>query len=515
MSPAVGRIARLSVAALLACGCSTAAGPPPSGPALPVGPIGHQERWLTDAEGRVLLVHGVNMVEKNAPYYPSAGGFSDADAAWLATNGLLVVRVGILATGLMPTPGVVDAGYIQQIAATVDDLAKHGVYSLLDFHQDGWGPSVGSDGFPAWMTLTGSAVDDTSATFPLYYQQNPALQQAFQSFWGDAPGPDGTGLEEDYAAMFGAVAKQFAGEPYVLGYDLFNEPWPGNTWAPCLNDADGCPSLDTGELGPAYAKAVAAIRAAGDEHLILGEPFNLFNLGYSTTSIPVPGGDANAGMSFHVYPLLQSETASVISNAIAWSQQTGGALLNTEWGATEDVTILTADTAALDSALVPWILLVVLLRARALAPGRARGEQPRGRVRGGPHPALSARRRRHPAAAHRRPRRGHALVHLVDVAARRGRVRHRHGDQLRGPRAHVSRWLHGHGDRRVGHVRAVRADPHRRGKARGGHGHGLRPARRRLPVGRRSCCAGARALQALRAPAPRSRGVPRGTSVAR
>jgi endoglycosylceramidase len=345
-----------------ACGGSTpasspdgGAGPPPSGPALPVGPVGHQGRWLTDAEGRVLLVHGVNMVEKDAPYYPSAAGFSDADAAWLSDNGFRVVRVGILATGLMPTPGVVDTGYIEQVAATVDDLAKHDVFSLIDFHQDGWGPSVGSDGFPAWMTLTGSAVNNTSAGFPFYYEQNPALQQAFQSFWQDAMGPDGNGLEEDYAAMFAAVGKRFAGEPYVLGYDLFNEPWPGTTWSDCLNDPEGCPSLDQGELGPAYAKAIAAIRAAGDEHLVLGEPFNLFNFGSSTTSMPLPGGDANAGMSFHVYPLLTSQAPAVVDNAVAWSKQTGGALLNTEWGATEDPVTLTADAAALDAALVPWI----------------------------------------------------------------------------------------------------------------------------------------------------------------
>ena len=345
--------------ALLGCRTSTEASPqsspPASGPALPVAPIGHQGRWLTDAEGRVLLVHGVNMVEKDAPYYPAAAGFSDDDAAWLADNGFRVVRVGILATGLMPTPGVIDTAYLQQVATTVSDLAQHDVYSLIDFHQDGWGPEVGSDGFPAWMTLTGTAVNDTDAGFPFYYQQNPALQQAFQSFWDDAEGPDDAGLQDDYAAMFSAVATQFAGEPYVLGYDLFNEPWPGTTWSACLNDPDGCPSLDTGELGPAYAKAVSAIRAAGDSHLVFGEPFNLYNFGLSTTSMPLPGGDSNAGMSFHAYPLTTNQVPALVANAISWSSTTGGALLDTEWGATESSEVLTPESLALDSALVPWI----------------------------------------------------------------------------------------------------------------------------------------------------------------
>ena len=43
-------------------------------------------------------------------------------------------------------------------------------------------------------------------------------EAAFQSFWDDVPGPGDAGLEDDYAAMFSAVAKQFASEPYVLGY---------------------------------------------------------------------------------------------------------------------------------------------------------------------------------------------------------------------------------------------------------------------------------------------------------
>ena len=40
-------------------------------------------------------------------------------------------------------------------------------------------------------------------------------------------------------------------------------------------------------------------------------------------------------MSFHVYPLLQSLAPTVVKNAVSWSSMTGGALLNTEWGATE------------------------------------------------------------------------------------------------------------------------------------------------------------------------------------
>jgi len=57
---------------------------------------GRSGRWITDATGKVLLVSGVNMVNKRTPYTPAADGFGSADAAFLAANGLDAVRVGVL-----------------------------------------------------------------------------------------------------------------------------------------------------------------------------------------------------------------------------------------------------------------------------------------------------------------------------------------------------------------------------------------------------------------------------------
>jgi len=321
---------------------------------VPSGVVTHQGRWLTDSAGRVLLLHGVNMVAKEPPYEPASEGFSDKDAVWLAANGFRIVRLGILATGLMPTPGTVDEAYITSIAATVDDLSRHGIYVLLDFHQDGWGPSLGSDGFPAWMTITDGATN-THATFPLYYIQNPAIQHAFQSFWDNDPTPNRTPLQDSYVQMFSAVASRFANNADVLGYDLFNEPWPGISWKQCLEDTNGCPDLDTAELGAAYARVVQGIRSAGDRHLVFGEPFVLFNFGLSATHIPIPDADREAGMSFHLYAASPSKEPDVLANAAAWSARTGGVLLNTEWGATTDSAAITRQANELDSALLPWI----------------------------------------------------------------------------------------------------------------------------------------------------------------
>ena len=165
----------------------------------------------------MLLPHGVNLVAKQAPYYPSAGGFGEDDAVWLKDNGFDVVRLGLTATGLMPTPGHIDNALLDRYAATVDMLAAHKIYVLVDLHQDGWGERangqpLGSDGFPEWMTLTKGALN-THTGFPLYYVTNPAIQQAFQSLWDNDLGPDGVPLQATVATMFGAFGRALRRQP--------------------------------------------------------------------------------------------------------------------------------------------------------------------------------------------------------------------------------------------------------------------------------------------------------------
>ena len=93
--------------------------------------------------------------------------------------------------------------------------------------------------------------------FPGNYVGMAAVQHAFDHFWADSPGPGGLGLQQRYAAAWRHVAGRFKNNPHVLGYELFNEPWPGTTWSGCLNDPGGCPALDT-------------IAATYDHHRITG-----------------------------------------------------------------------------------------------------------------------------------------------------------------------------------------------------------------------------------------------------
>ena len=189
-----------SVLALPVAAAHAGGGGPASTPVDgPVGPLGHAGRWLVDASGRVVTLHGVNEVAKAAPYFPASVGFGDDDAAFLAAHGFSAVRLGVVWEGLEPSPGAISSAYIDHIAVTVHVLAAHHIFVLLDFHQDGWGPATHGNGAPAWATIT-DGLPNPPVTFPLYYVENPALQRAFENFWKNRAAPDGVGLQDHYVA---------------------------------------------------------------------------------------------------------------------------------------------------------------------------------------------------------------------------------------------------------------------------------------------------------------------------
>lgn len=318
-----------------------------------VGQLTFDGRWLLDTTGRVVTLHGVNEVAKSAPYYPGAFGFGADDAEFLASQNFNAVRLGVEFQGLIPQPGQISQSYIDAIATTVEQLTAERIYVLLDFHQDGFGPKYRGNGFPAWMSLDDGLPNPPDATFPLYYVQNPALQRAFESFWGNRIGPDGVGLQDHFVDGLSAVVQRFKDQPYVLGYELMNEPWPGATWQPCTDNATTCAQMEQNLLAPFYRKATDAVRTITTKQQVFVEPFVLFNFGALPTSLP--GAGRGNTLSFHSYALDVAHEEAVVDFAVAAAERDGVPPVATEFGATLDVTILDRVTGQLDDALVSWM----------------------------------------------------------------------------------------------------------------------------------------------------------------
>ena len=177
---------------------------------------------------------------------------------------------------LEPAPGHLNRTYVDRVAQVVSWAKAQGIWVVIDLHQDAWSkydytpdgqpcpPGTGTvkdqDGAPSWASqhhLPVCAVADTR-------ELDPAVVEDAQTFWSNAPASDGVGLQDHYAAVVAALAKRFAHEPAVAGYDLMNEPEPGVLPV----------GVGTAELMPFYARVVDSVRSAvpGFRQLVFLEP---------------------------------------------------------------------------------------------------------------------------------------------------------------------------------------------------------------------------------------------------
>lgn len=182
-------------------------------------------RQFLDASGKPLLLHGINVINKSKDQ-GYVGDLSRADFAAIRKWGMNCVRLGIIWDGLEPRPGRIDEGYLERIAKLVEYAKVEGLYVLLDMHQDLYSVKF-SDGAPAWATLDEGKPHTSAAVWSDAYYSSPAVQTSLDHFWQNAPAPDGVGLQDHYATVWQRVAQRFRDEPAVVGYDLMNEPFPG------------------------------------------------------------------------------------------------------------------------------------------------------------------------------------------------------------------------------------------------------------------------------------------------
>jgi endoglycosylceramidase len=237
-------------------------------------------RWLVDTNGRVAILHGFNLDGVRAPFLPQTTGFSDDDARFLADHGFNVVRLGFMLRALLPQPGVLDRDYLEKYAQAADLLARHGIFTLVDFHQDNFDSG---HGWPDWMFPNG---DPTNEGPP-----------AWDSLWRDDPLPTGLGIQEEVAAAWAAVAERFRDHQMVVGYDLFNEPQAGATIPPNC-PLSLCNTLDRDLLTPFYRKIVAAIRAVDPRTPIFLNP----GVQAQVAGVYIGAvGDPSTVLSIHVY----------------------------------------------------------------------------------------------------------------------------------------------------------------------------------------------------------------------
>ncbi|WP_144124066.1 cellulase family glycosylhydrolase [Catellatospora sichuanensis] len=266
---------------------------------------------IGDVTGRQVILRGVNVNQLidyhlRDPAVPATEPLTDADFAQIAAMGFNVVRLGMSWSRLEPRRGEFNQAYLQQISTAVASAKAHGVYVVLDMHQDAWGnalarpgeqcgggtsPTTGWDGAPAWATIT----DGTLHCQFLARDLAPAVATAFGNFYTDRDG-----IQSELVRTWAYVARAFADEPAVAGYDLLNEPGIGAN-----------PPISSGLLlGRYYDAAITAIRDAeragqGFPHLVFFEPSVLWS-GLAFDVTPPPGFTSDRQLVFAPHPYSES-----------------------------------------------------------------------------------------------------------------------------------------------------------------------------------------------------------------
>jgi endoglycosylceramidase len=157
--------------------------------------------------------------------------------------------------------------------------------------------------------------------------------------------------------MLEYVANAFNGNSNVAGFELMNEPSPGQSTF--LSTLFGSPFFDSQQLTPFYDQGADAIRAVDPTTPIFFEPNLLSNAGLPTDLGHVDA--TNTVLSFHDYcefdlgPLgCIPGVSAVVGNAEAYAEAHDIPAFMTEFGATGDQTAIAAPMQGADGNLIGW-----------------------------------------------------------------------------------------------------------------------------------------------------------------
>ena len=238
---------------------------------------------IVDDQGRAVLLRGFNV---DALFDPRNSEISDpaplddADARLMRDAGFDVVRLPIAWSLLEPVRHHIDQRYLERIRNAVALLERHRLRIVLDMHVGiAWGLR---SQVPAWASIP--LIPDVQWFFgsPWKYSLSPQSAAASAYFWIS---PD---WQRDYAEVWRAVARTFRNDPWVAGYDLYNEPHP-------FPIPPGV--FETRYLWPFYARLITEIGAVDPRHLFIVES-TLFD---DTQTLIEPLSAPNVVYSPHFY----------------------------------------------------------------------------------------------------------------------------------------------------------------------------------------------------------------------
>ena len=272
----------------------------------------------------------------------------------MARLGFNVVRLGMTWGGLEPgtapanDPAICSHGaprdpgqfsqaifnrYVQRLKTTVNLLGRFHIYTILDMHQDVYSQMFDGEGAPNWAVCTNGVPSvDPPGRWSLSYATK-AAGIAFHHFWANDVQGD---LQGEYDRVWGDVARSFRGNPWILGFDPFNEPFSTSLIRVGDEHFDAqleCFYTGTAHVGVAShgapvlrcpphdpANGVVPTVLAGDPSgLIFDEPDNYASRGFPTFIGPM--NLPNLVFNVHIYCGARSPVTGNPTNVVACAFQ--------------------------------------------------------------------------------------------------------------------------------------------------------------------------------------------------
>ncbi|CAJ1396445.1 unnamed protein product [Effrenium voratum] len=375
------------------------------------------------SDGRVQIFHGLNVVQKNFPWHPSTGEFdafaslNHEDMTNLKAWGFNVIRLGVMWPGVEPAAGQYNQTYLKVMRKLVDDLYSHGIWTIVDFHQDAFTERYCGEGVPDWLLPMLEPVErkckgalpkifkflgqcksfedynystDPETGFPNtsqclsvgfdMYSRAPEVVSSWGNFFAYEA------VQAKFRSFWQKVTEAFVGSEGVLGYDLVNEPLNGDYFRDARLFEPG--HADKNLLQPMYESVGKVIRAVDPDAILMYEPAPFPD----TVPAYVPGlggvkpvgfdaGPADAthqALSYHIYScgfaidtcsrkgdppstdchVCDDMAASAVAARDSDAKRLGGAAFLTEFGACSGtdtcVAEITRVTDLADQALHSW-----------------------------------------------------------------------------------------------------------------------------------------------------------------
>ncbi|TNV80334.1 hypothetical protein FGO68_gene8931 [Halteria grandinella] len=293
-------------------------------------------RQLLDDSNRTVIFHGVNMVYKVPPYIPQGSNFdpelsvTDQDIEDLVRWGFNFVRLGVMWEAVERGPSQYNMTYLDEVEKLVNRLGEKGIYTLVDAHQDVLTRKFCGEGIPSFYAqdelLSHSCyqgylpiisqyadicksledynfrkdtdglplIEDCQKHMFVQYYLSPESMSLFERLYYNTSTQS---IQGNFVSFWQVVAERFASNPYVVGYDPLNEPFPSNMYT--HPELVGVPGLfDREALQPLYSRVFnEAYLPAGGQKAMFFEPAQfpdfygmeggiIFNLGFTEA----PGG---------------------------------------------------------------------------------------------------------------------------------------------------------------------------------------------------------------------------------